>query len=222
MISDLLLNLNNNYLSKIDNIKYCDYLIEYPVSNIIKFDWKKILENPPTNNSPKTHKELLQISKLSNNRTQKEIDLIHSIDDNANFLIDQTVKKYGLQFSKELFDDFYSVIKPLIWNTKFYYNRARPYQLASFYNIDINVIETLTHHTPSYPSGHTVYTCLAVLILSKTYPKLANELEQILNVTTECRMRQGVHFKSDCEASIELTKFVYEKLHKLIESKYHG
>ena len=62
MISDLLLKLNNNYISKIDDIKYCNYLIEYPISDIIKFDWKKILQNPPANNNLETYKELLEIS----------------------------------------------------------------------------------------------------------------------------------------------------------------
>jgi len=222
MISNLLLKINNNYLSKIDNIKYCDYLIEYPLSDIIKFNWKNIISEPKTNSSPETYKELLQISKLSNNRNQEDIDLIYSIDSNANFLIYKTIEKYNLKFSKELFQEFYSIIKPLVWNTKFYYNRPRPYQLANFYDINIDVIETLTHHTPSYPSGHTVYTCLAALILSKMYPKLTSEFENIVKITTECRVKQGVHFFSDCEASIELTKFIYKNLHQIIESKYHG
>ena len=40
---------------------------------------------------------------------------------------------------------------------KYYFNRPRPEQIAPYYEYRINVMYTETHHTPSYPSGHTIY-----------------------------------------------------------------
>lgn len=222
MISNLLLGLNSRYNLDIDSQKYCNYLIEYPLSDIIDFDWKKILPDPPLNSSAETQKDLLEVSKESNKRTKEETQLVLSIDDNANYLIYKIIDKYNLVFPNVFFNDFYSIVKPIIFNTKYYYNRARPFQLANFYNVKIDTINTLTHHTPSYPSGHTVYTSLASMILSKLYPKLKSEFDNIVQITSDSRIKQGVHFRSDTEASIKLTQFLYDKLNPKLEKDYHG
>jgi hypothetical protein len=203
------------YLGKdelVNSIFYQDHITEYPIPNIVDFDWKNMLPNPDKNSSQKTYSELVEVYNKSSNRTKNEIDLIKKIDHNANFLLYEFLDKVNIKFPIDKFEELYRIIKPVLKNVKNYFNRARPYQIDEFYDMKIDVIVTNTHHTPSYPSGHTLYTKLACNIVEDEFPNLRNELNKIVNITANCRIFQGVHFASDNYASISLTNQIYKKL----------
>lgn len=213
--SKLLAEVNQVYLSKnIDDLVYADYLIEYPVPDIAKdIDWKNILDKPPLNSSSKTYKELNFVINQTKKRSKDNEKLIYQIDDNPNYLLYKFVDDNNLSFSYQYFKEFYNIIKPFMYNTKFYYNRLRPYNLAKIYNLDIDVLKTGNHNTPSYPSGHVVYTNLAVNILIDTYPQYKRVLNKITQQTAQARISQGVHYPSDCDAGIKLTNYLFKILH---------
>ena len=199
----------------IDNIKYTTKTVEdQKVSKLIDFDYKSILDNPPINSSGSTLKELIYISKITNNRDNKDIEFLNKIDKNPASLVMDFCKNKKITFPQKDFDNLYDIIKPLILNTKYYFNRARPYQLAKLYGLTIDVIETDTHQTPSYPSGHTVYARLAGNIVSSSHPEFKYELDQIVNRSAYARVLQGVHYPSDNTASIIFTDFIFHKLYK--------
>ena len=199
----------------IDNIKYTTKTVEdQKVSKLIDFDYKSILDNPPINSSGSTLKELIYISKITNNRDDTDIKFIHKIDKNAASLVIDFCDSKNIIFPQNDFNSLYDIIKPLILNTKYYFNRARPYQLAKFYGLIIDVIETDTHQTPSYPSGHTVYARLAANLVSRSNPTFKNELDQIVNRSAYARVLQGVHNPSDNNASIIFTDYIFAKLNK--------
>ena len=199
----------------IDNIKYTTKTVEdQKVSKLIDFDYKSILGNPPINSSGATLKELIYISKITNNRDDKDIEFVHKIDKNAASLVIDFCKNKKITFPQKDFDNLYDTFKPLILNTKYYFNRARPYQLAKLYGLKIDVIETDTHQTPSYPSGHTVYARLAGNLVTSAHPEFKYELDQIVNKSAYARVLQGVHYPSDNTASIIFTDFVFHKLYK--------
>lgn len=207
------INLNNK-TEYLDSILYQDHVTEYPVPDIVSFNWKNILRKPYPNSSRQTYNELLEVYDRSKQRSIKDIDIIKKIDQNANFFLYELLNKLNIKFPNDIFQEMYSIIKPILKNTKNTFNRARPYQLDKAYNLEIDVIVTETHHTPSYPSGHTLYTRLACNIINDQYPNLKNELNKITKITTESRISQGVHYRSDCEASIVLTDYLYNKLSK--------
>lgn len=199
----------------IDNIKYTTKTVEdQKVSKLIDFDYKSILDNPPINSSGSTLKELIYISKITNNRNDTDIEFVHKIDKNAAALVIDFCKNKKIAFPQKDFDYLYNIFKPLILNTKYYFNRARPYQLAKLYGLTIDVIETDTHQTPSYPSGHTVYARLAGNLVTSSHPEFKYELDQIVNRSAYARVLQGVHYPSDNSASIIFTDFVFHKLYK--------
>jgi hypothetical protein len=199
----------------IDNIKYTTKTVEdQKVSKLIDFDYKSILDNPPINSSGSTLKELIYISKITNNRDNKDIEFLNKIDKNPASLVIDFCKNKKITFPQKDFDNLYDIIKPLILNTKYYFNRARPYQLAKLYGLTIDVIETDTHQTPSYPSGHTVYARLAGNLVSSSHPEFKYELDQIVNKSAYARVLQGVHYPSDNSASIIFTDFIFHKLYK--------
>jgi hypothetical protein len=215
MVNNRLLSEINSSVgsTNIDDIKYTNQKIsDHKISSLVDFDYKSILNNPPKNSSSSTLQELIYISRITNNRTDTDIAFVHKVDKDASSLVIDFCQDKNINFPKEDFDKLYSIIKPLILNTKYFFNRARPYQLAKFYGIDINVIQTDTHQTPSYPSGHTVYARLAANLVLRSNPEFKYELDQIVNKSGYARVLQGVHYPSDNKASILFTNYIFDKL----------
>lgn len=199
----------------INNIKYTTKVVkDREISQVINFDYKSILDSPTHNSSISTREELINLSTITHNRTDKDIELVNIIDKNPASLIINFCNNNKIIFPKANFDSLYKLIEPLIFNTKYYFNRARPYQLAKLYGLTIDVIETDTHHTPSYPSGHTVYAKVAGNLVASYYPEFKYELDQIVNKSAYARVLQGVHYPSDNTASIIFTNFIFDKLYK--------
>lgn len=198
--------------TNIDDIKYCDTLIEYTLPNIIDFEWKNILQNPPENSSRSTLNDLKYISQLTLSRNSQDLELIQQVDDDATYSVKQLLTKHNLMFPQELFDQFYDATKYLIYNIKFLFNRPRPIQLAKIYNITIDLIDSDTTRTPAYPSGHTVYAKLAANIAASFYPELKQQLDMTAHMVGYARVCQGVHFPTDNTASILLADTIYHHL----------
>jgi hypothetical protein len=207
---DIISNLKK---STIDSLGYETVYLEKPMSNLIDFDWKNILEAPPKNSSKTTIQELRLVSQSTQNRSLKDIELIHNVDQDLDTPFELLLEKYSLEYPKNYISLFYDIVYPVLINTKNYWNRPRPKQLAKYYNIQINVILTDTHHTAAYPSGHTVYSSLVSNILKDIYPEVqTRELDFIVNETARARVLQGVHFPSDNKASIIFSNYIFNKL----------
>ena len=213
-----MINLNALIAYKqLESLTYDTVLLEQPVPDIVDFDWKKILLPHPSNTDNTTIKELNIISKKTQNRTRQDVEKIHIIDQDLDYYFIELLKSYNIKYPQKIIDDFYSIIRPILLNIKMIHNRPRPAQLAPFYNIDINVIVTDTHHTASYPSGHTVYSSLVSNILKDMYPKISKKLlDNIVDDTADARVSQGVHFPSDNNASVKLVQYMYNKLKEKI------
>jgi len=213
-----ILNDISYYLTSkdIDNIKYEEFLIEYPVPNIVKFNWHDILPSPYRNSSNKTIRELELLEQKTNSRSTEDVEMLLLIDASPEYYINQIIDKYRLNSHFEAMREFYNIIKPILLNLKYKFNRPRPYQLAKIYGYDIKIVNTLTHHTPAYPSGHTVYTALYSNILSYYYPEYATLFDQAIDKTAYARVLQGVHYPSDNQASIKLTKFLFDNLYPMV------
>lgn len=208
--------INLNALLKYDEIEKLGYdtvYIEKPVSNIISFNWKSILSAPPSNTSKQTLTELGVVSKSTLNRTDQDIELVHKIDQDPDSYFIDLADEYKVEYPMYSIKQFYEVVRPVLFNIKGLWNRPRPAQLAKYYNIPIDVIVTDTHHTASYPSGHTVYSTLVAMILKHHYPVIdQRKLDILVENTAKARVLQGVHFPSDNKASIKLTKFLFNTL----------
>lgn len=201
---------------KIKELTYANAMVEIPMSNLVDFDYKLILKPPPDNTSTIVQKELALISEATLSRDRKDYDLIYRMDQDMDSFFEDFLKSKGLSYPQQHINTVYSIVEPILMNVKNYWNRPRPSQLATFYDIKIARIITDTIHTPSYPSGHTVYSQLVANILSDIYPSLSNELNDIAKLTGMARVKQGVHYPSDNQASIIFSNYVFMKLqHKL-------
>jgi len=205
------LNLALKY-KKIRELTYDSVVTEKPMSNLVDFDYKKILQPPPSNTSQIVQKELKFIYEQTSRRTNDDYDLIFRIDEDIDSFYIRLLKSYKLEYPERYINLFYDVVEPILLNTKSYWNRARPVQLAELYNIDIERITTDTIHTAAYPSGHTVYSRLVRNILVNLYPNLSQNFDIIVEQTAEARIKQGVHYPSDNIASFVFSDYVYGKL----------
>jgi hypothetical protein len=205
--------LNYLHKNKLESLGYDTIFLEQPVPNIYKnINWKNILLPPPSNLSKITYRELQLLSQLTQSRTQKDIQLVYNIDKDMDTPFELLCKSYEVEYPRADIKAFYDLIRPILLNVKGYYNRPRPAQLAKYLNIPIDVIVTDTHHTASYPSGHTVYSKLSSLILKDRYSQIdQTKLDNIVNIVKRARMLQGVHYPSDCDASLLFTTVLFNE-----------
>lgn len=214
------MNLNLIFKNKkIRELTYDSVVTEKPMSDLVNFDYKKILKPPPANTSQIVQKELDIVSRKTSSRTSDDYDLIFRIDEDIDPFYVRLLKSYQLKYPKRYIDLFYDIVEPILLNTKSYWNRPRPVQLAKLYNIEIEQIVTDTIHTAAYPSGHTVYSRLVRNILVDLYPSLSKNFDMIVEQTAEARIKQGVHYPSDNQASFIFSDYVYKKLKNMIGVK---
>ena len=139
--------------------------------------------------------------------------MVMIVDDNVTDLFMPYLKKHNLKLPKKLIDSLWDkIIYPVTINLKWQYNRARPYQLASNRGFEIDYIETDTHHTPSYPSGHTAYGVMLAFVLSEFYPEHSSNLYELANKVGKARELQGVHYPSDNNAAMVIVGAIWEDI----------
>lgn len=218
------MSLINNIATIIDNkqaidkVTYLKDQVSYDDEiSILDIDMKSILPPPEKNSSQKTRKELEIIAKMTNSRSRKELDLIYIVDNEPLDLFHDFLEKRNLNFPTNLFIQHYNVLEQYIYALKYYFNRARPEQIAPYYNIDIDVLYTDTHQTPSYPSGHQMYAELAAHIASDMYPEYRTDFFRLSEYCGLARILQGVHYPSDNIAGKVATSKLY-KLMKEVEN----
>lgn len=223
--SKILAEIQSIILNKIDinSIVYSDLVFPKNKSNLstkLDLDYWSAISEPPLNSSKKTTSDLTEVLQLANNRIQKEIDLVIMTDKDPIYLFKDYINSQNVQFPYNEFQQIYTFLREIILDLKYYYNRPRPRQLALFYKMDINVIKTDTHATPSYPSGHTGYAALIASILTDMYPQDEKIFWGIVDKCGLARMLQGVHFRGDNDASIALVKKIYKEL-KTINNNFN-
>lgn len=212
----LLSSVQNVLNQKINQIHYIDNL-RYPrskgnLSKKLNVDYWSMIDPAPLNSETTTYTDLLSVIDKANHRTEDQTTLVYTVDKDPIKLFEALFADYNLDFAYDRFQNLYTYLSLIIKDIKYFYNRARPLQLANFYNLSLDVIHTPTHRTPSYPSGHTAYAALIGCMLSEQYPQYTDEIWSIVKKCAEARILQGVHFHGDNTASIDLVKRVYVPL----------
>lgn len=92
------------------------------------------------------------------------------------------------------------------WNTKYAYNRPRPFAA------DKKIKAFLPRpESPSYPCEYSVAAGVAVAVFSKFYPALADSVKHMAERQMNSRIAAGLAFPSDTRAGFELGKKIAEK-----------
>ena len=201
----------------IDKVAFAPNKVNYDDGiSILDIELTSILPPPPKNSSITTKRELEELARFTKSRSEAEIDLIRVVDRDPLELFEDYLVKENIVFPINKFAQYLNIVEQYQYALKYYHNRARPEQLAPYYNLEIDVLITDSHHTPAYPSGHTMYAELAAYILTDAYPDRKNDFFNLSKYCGFARILQGVHYASDNEAS----RIAVAKLYPLIRSKY--
>ena len=204
----------------VDDVSYIANKVSYDDNiSTLDIEFKTIIPPPPKNSSATTSRELDAVIEATTSRTRREIDLVYNVDDSPVNVFLPFLEKRNLNFPMATVNSYYNILEQYMYALKYYFNRARPEQIAPYYNKKINILYTETHHTPSYPSGHTMYAELIAHILSDQYPQYKKDFFELAKYCALARILQGVHYPSDNEASVVATSKLYTKIKEYYEKQ---
>jgi|TARA_R110002020_G_scaffold19897_1_gene68232 hypothetical protein len=172
----------------------------------------KVFQNDPypENVSPEAKQELYEIVTKVDKLTDEEWRRrCFFIDRQLGKYLNGFAQKAGITQFKSIFDQVnHLYLNSLIYQTKYYYNRLRPNQLAYYLKIGLTSASTRTGHTPSYPSGHTLQTHF--------YTKLISDVMNIpwsdepTREVAASRMSMGIHYKTDNDFAIKISEYLLD------------
>ena len=175
------------------------------VNNVFTKYFKEFTNNPPPNFAESTE-EVQQLIELMNN-IKKDNDFDEILDFTELFdifFIEQGIpliyERIGISPNtedKEYLHQISKDIGALIMRLKEYYNRARPYQVATYSKQNLFPLPTFSGHSPAYPSGHASQSLMMCKVLSFKYPSKKEELEKIAKEIAFSRLVLGCHYPSD-------------------------
>lgn len=169
---------------------------------------------PFKNSSQETHNEIIELSEITANVTNMDLDKALLLDKNLGYDFGRVLDRYHLEFPKQEFNSLWNTIGDYIMYFKWYFNRPRPKQLMEYYNENINVNTPNSAKTPSYPSGHTAYAETMKIVIQRKYPMIRfnQSLDKAVNNMAMSRMILGVHYQSDNTTSIEVVNNLIDYL----------
>ena len=164
--------------------------------------------SPPENDSKQTLDELkkLQSVKLDKMVVNDGDDIVEAFK--------PLIEKFEVNISDEYLTQIKKESSKFIHTLKYHYNRPRPYQVAKFYNMDLDGVELASMKTPSYPSGHAVQGYLFGEILSRFDSKNANEYRRVGEDIAHSRIVAKAHYPSDKEYGKKISKVLFTGIKK--------
>ena len=178
--------------------------IDYPIT--LFEDFEISLMPYPENSSKQTIDELKELSLIEGDE-----EFVKEHDD-VDGIFQKKHKELGLEFNRNEAKDLLRQSSKYIMKEKYIYNRPRPYQLAEFYNIDLNGVDLDSMKTPSYPSGHATQGYLLGKFYSDRHPDYRKEFMRLGEDVAESRIVAKAHFPSDKKAGIDLAEKLFDNL----------
>ena len=178
------------------------------VTELFHNDLTLPMVSPPENDSKQTLDELkkLEVVKLDKMVVNDGDDIVEAFK--------PLIEKFEVNISDEYLTQIKKESSKFIHTLKYHYNRPRPYQVAKFYNMDLNGVELESMKTPSYPSGHAVQGYLFGEILSRFNPENATEYRRVGEDIAHSRIVAKAHYPSDKEYGKKISKVLFTGIKK--------
>jgi len=189
-------NMSDTHAKKIEGIK--DGLFK-------DFNYSKYkVKNPPKNNSMVVYNELQFLKDLPEDHSYVEEH------DDIEKVFEQVCIEHNLEYPKELVKNLIKSASGILLDLKYHYNRPRPNQLASHYNIKLGerVLESMK--TPSYPSGHSAQGILVGKVLQTKLPITTDSFIEAGKRISYSRNVGRAHFPSDSRVGEDIGTAMYE------------
>ena len=130
--------------------------------------------------------------------------------DDIEKVFEQVCIEHNLEYPKELVKNLIKSASGILLDLKYHYNRPRPNQLASHYNIKLGerVLESMK--TPSYPSGHSAQGILVGKVLQTKLPITTDSFIEAGKRISYSRNVGRAHFPSDSRVGEDIGTAMYE------------
>lgn len=108
-------------------------------------------------------------------------------------------RKHGLDI-ETLVKEITADVLPLVDKVRFHYNRMRPNQLASVFQLALFPYENKSESpTPSYPSANTVLGIVILTVLGDHHPDQKPSCDILINDICNSQLYLGRHLQSDVD-----------------------
>ena len=160
--------------------------------------------NFPQNNSDSVKEELndmvQKVNSLKDENNKSHYFRYLRYDRNLLQSIIAVFTEKGLDI-KEIVENVDNDISPTIIKLKQKYQRPRLNQLAEYYKLKLFPFSTISGHSPSYPSGHTLQAYVILNIVANKHPQSYSFCKEFINDVANSRVYLGLHYPSDNDAS---------------------
>jgi hypothetical protein len=166
------------------------------------FNFSKYFDRkPPKNTSLTTYQELMYLKDLPEDK-----EFVEKHDD-IEGVFEEICKEHNLEYPKDLVEKLIKSCSML--ELKWHYNRPRPFQIASHYNIKLggHVMESMK--TPSYPSGHSAQGILIGKVLQTKLPINTDAFLEAGQRISYSRNIGRAHYPSDSELGETIGNAMY-------------
>ena len=179
---------------------------------LVTVNWKTLIPAPPLNSSDVTKLDLQVVERMTKNISKKDFDFIIKVDNEVSDMFIPYLKRHGLKYPADVIDKVLDNVYPVWLKLKYLHKRPRPFQLAPHLGYKISVIQTDTHQTPAYPSGHQTEGAIIAEVLSSYYPEHKTAFYEAAGLVGKARVMQGVHYPSDNDVSMILSRILWEDI----------
>tara|TARA_R110001606_G_scaffold351616_1_gene501852 strand:- start:1195 stop:1854 length:660 start_codon:yes stop_codon:yes gene_type:complete len=201
-----------------ENLKYLN------VKNIFTSK-KDLFLNNKFPDYDETKLEIAELIKLQNaydkgEYSKDKIQFYKDADDGLELLFSKYLPACGVNMSKTFTNKLFDLTDQtgaLIMQLKNSYQRPRPYQVAFYSEQKLHPRETLSGHSPSYPSGHACQAHFLTAIIAMKFPDKKELLKEFASGVARSRLRLGLHYPSD---NVFGKKIAYDLL-KMPDVKQH-
>jgi len=162
----------------------------------------------PENDSKTTLEEVKYLASLKTNK-----EYVHEKDDVLESFI-PLIETSDVNISIKEIEKIIKQSVKYIFELKYKYNRPRPYQIAEFYDIDLNGTELDSMKTPSYPSGHAIQGYLIGKVLANKDNTNAELYLSMGEHIAESRISAKAHYPSDKEYGKKVADVLFLGLKK--------
>ena len=163
----------------------------------------------PKNSSKETLEELLFLYELQEEERPFMEALIEKADYELFSLFREKCAEYQINNFEDQAESVMEIWGALSTDLKMNYNRARPFQLAPYYDIPLYPMKSTTAWGSAYPSGHTLQAEALANFYTYLYPELEDEWRQIARAISHTRLVGGFHYPSDILASETIVKALW-------------
>ena len=155
---------------------------------------------PVLNIYPPNTKEVNLVIDAVKNRNTDDIAFFQKTDDSV---LHAFVDEVDMEIAD--LNTILMSLTPVIILAKGAINRARPYQIDP----SIDILDSKTGFTPSYPAGHAFGAYYLAKMLKKKYPEKATVFDTIAKKCDDVRVKAGIHYPSDGEFAKKLVDLLY-------------